>query len=667
MKRSNSLRLSALALMWLVICSEALPFDMFGLAAAVLPSSRSGQVGSPITVYATIANGNEEDATACGIELLSIIAADFSYQTTDPATNTPTGTPDTPVDIAAGGSQSFIITLTPIGEIVPTDVEFRFDCEGFFPAPTETGLNTLFMSASLTPIPDIFARAKTTNNEGIVDLPAASLGTGIFSIATTNAGTVDGDFLVFGETSDLYSSAELRVFLCESDPGTGLCIAPPADTVTTSMPAGSNHTFSAFVQATGDVGHSFRPHSDRVTVSFLDIDDGLVRGQTSVGVRFVPTSVLLASVLPTSRSVQVGDAATARASVVNVSSVDATGCSINPLTSVPAVFSYQTTDPETNAPTGTPDTPVDIAAGELQTFVFSFTPTTAFAPTTILLSFDCDNSGSATIVEGLDIFLLSASSTPVADIIAVATTSTDDGVVYIPGSGASNAFMVSAVNFGVTDTITVSADTGTVTLPLDLTICEWDDGTQSCLSPPASSVTSSIVAGASATPFAVFAAANSDIALDPIRNRIQVNFVDGGGVTRGGSSVAVTTSNDDFSNAAILSEPSGTVAASNVGATSEPGEPAHAGIFGGKSLWWQWTATADAPLSVDTFGSDFDTTLGIYTGVSVDALTEVASNDDSNNSAQSSVTFDAAAGTTYHFAVDGYWGRSGSILLNWGP
>lgn len=667
MKTCNGVRISAFVLMCFAICSEALPSHLSGLAAAVLPGSRSGQVGSPVTVYATIANGSHQDATGCGIELGSIIAADFSYQTTDPSTNTPTGTPDTPVDIAAGGSQSFVIALTPTGEILPTDVKFTFNCDGLFPARTETGLNTLFMSASLTPVPDIFARARTLNNEGIVDLPASSFGTGIFSIAATNAGTVDGEFLVFGEATDLFSSAEFRIFLCESNPGTGLCLAPPADTVTTSMPAGSSRTFSAFVQSTGDVDNFFRPASDRVTVSFLDIGDGLVRGQTSVGVRFVPASVLLASVLPTSRSVQVGDVATARASVVNASPVSATGCSISPLTSVPAVFSYQATDPVTNLPTGTPDTAVDIAAGEVQNFVFSFTPTAAFAATTILLSFDCDNSGSATIVEGLDTFLLSASSTPVADIVAVATTSTDDGIVYVQGPGASNAFMVSAVNFGMTDTITVSADTGAVTLPLDLTICEWNNSTQTCLSPPASSVTSSLVAGAPATPFAVFVTASGDIGLDPIRNRIQVNFDDGGGMIRGGASVAVTTSNDNFSNAATLPSPSGTVAASNVGATSEPGEPVHAGIFGGKSLWWQWTATVDTQLTVDTFGSNFDTTLGIYTGVSVDALTEAGSNDDANNSVQSSVTFDAAAGTTYHFAVDGYAGRSGSILLNWGP
>lgn len=37
------------------------------------------------------------------------MAASLIYQTTDPATNLPTRAPNTPVNIPAGGSQSFVI------------------------------------------------------------------------------------------------------------------------------------------------------------------------------------------------------------------------------------------------------------------------------------------------------------------------------------------------------------------------------------------------------------------------------------------------------------------------------------------------------------------------------------------------------------------------------
>jgi hypothetical protein len=69
---------------------------------------------------------------------------------------------------------------------------------------------------------------------------------------------------------------------------------------------------------------------------------------------------------------------------------------------------------------------------------------------------------------------------------------------------------------------------------------------------------------------------------------------------------------------------------------------------------------------MDTFGSDFDTLLAVYTGATVGGLTETASSDqEPGGLSQSQVTFEAVAGTTYHIAVDGFNGTSGFITLNW--
>jgi len=43
---------------------------------------------------------------------------------------------------------------------------------------------------------------------------------------------------------------------------------------------------------------------------------------------------------------------------------------------------------------------------------------------------------------------------------------------------------------------------------------------------------------------------------------------------------------------------------------------------------WSWTATASGTATISTAGSQFDTTLGVYVGTAVNALTAVASNDD---------------------------------------
>ena len=96
------------------------------LVAAVLPSSRSVQVGTTATAFATIINTSSATATACGLALLTSLPATFSYQTTNPATNQVIGSPNTPVNIAAGAAQSYVFALTPSAPIAPTDVQLSF-------------------------------------------------------------------------------------------------------------------------------------------------------------------------------------------------------------------------------------------------------------------------------------------------------------------------------------------------------------------------------------------------------------------------------------------------------------------------------------------------------------------------------------------------------------
>src|SRR5205085_10037223 len=123
---------------------------------------------------------------------------------------------------------------------------------------------------------------------------------------------------------------------------------------------------------------------------------------------------------------------------------------------------------------------------------------------------------------------------------------------------------------------------------------------------------------------------------------------------------------DMFANSQALSGPTGTATGSNAGATKESGEPNHAGNKGGASVWYRWTATSTASVSIDTSGSGFDTLLAVYTGSAVNALTTVVSNDDvSKKDLTSKVTFTPVAGTTYQVAVDGYGGATGSVTLHW--
>ena len=212
-------------------------------------------------------------------------------------------------------------------------------------------------------------------------------------------------------------------------------------------------------------------------------------------------------------------------------------CSIAPLTSVAASFQYQTTDPATNQVTGSPNMPVNIEAGAAQSFVFAFTPTAPIAPTDVELSFDCVNSSPAPINLGLNTFLLSASSTAVPDIVALAATLSNDGIVTLASTGV---FAVATVNVGASGSITASADTGSASLPVNISLCQTDPATGQCISGIGPTVTTTINANATPT-FGIFVQGNGNVGFNPALNRIFVRFKDGGGVTRGSTSVAIRT------------------------------------------------------------------------------------------------------------------------------
>ncbi len=111
--------------------------------------------------------------------------------------------------------------------------------------------------------------------------------------------------------------------------------------------------------------------------------------------------------------------------------------------------------------------------------------------------------------------------------------------------------------------------------------------------------------------------------------------------------------------------------ANNLNATSEPGEPMHAGVPGGKSVWFQWTPSptllglgSSGVATISTAGSSFDTLLAVYTGTSLSNLTEVVSDDDAGGYYTSLVSFNVTPGTTYLVAIDGAYGASGQIALS---
>ncbi len=132
-----------------------------------------------------------------------------------------------------------------------------------------------------------------------------------------------------------------------------------------------------------------------------------------------------------------------------------------------------------------------------------------------------------------------------------------------------------------------------------------------------------------------------------------------------GSASAAPPSNDNFANAATITDRFGWVDGDNTEATKEPGEPNHAGNPGGASVWSTWTAPSSGRATFSLCYAEFDSLLAVYTGDELTQLQQVAA-DDNGCGDQSYLTFAANAGVTYRIAIDGANGDSGYFELYWG-
>ena len=244
------------------------------VVASLLPSSRSVQVGGTASFFATMANAGSEVLTGCRILAQSPVNADFSFQTTDPATNAVVGAPNATVDIPVGAAQSFVVALTPNAASQPLDVEFAFRCNNADRAATIRGLNTLQFSASTSATADILPVAATTSGDGVARLGGPS-GSAAFATAAVNIGAAATGVVLVPELA----GGGVDLSLCETD-AQGQCLAAPAPTLSVDFDA-TPRTFTVFVSGRGQE-LSLDPANRRVALRFEQ--NGVVRGATSVAV-----------------------------------------------------------------------------------------------------------------------------------------------------------------------------------------------------------------------------------------------------------------------------------------------------------------------------------------------------------------------------------------------
>ena len=99
------------------------------------------------------------------------------------------------------------------------------------------------------------------------------------------------------------------------------------------------------------------------------------------------------------------------------------------------------------------------------------------------------------------------------------------------------------------------------------------------------------------------------------------------------------------------------VLSSNIYATKETGEPAHAGGSSGASVWWRWVAPITGTAVLDLTNGYYWSITAVYTGPDVSHLSVVASNQWHNSGNSSRLRFAAVKNQEYVLALDSYSGQ----------
>jgi len=99
------------------------------------------------------------------------------------------------------------------------------------------------------------------------------------------------------------------------------------------------------------------------------------------------------------------------------------------------------------------------------------------------------------------------------------------------------------------------------------------------------------------------------------------------------------------------------VAGSTIGASVEAGEPEHSpatGNFSSSTVWYAWTAPESALVGVNVSSARADNVIAVYTGITLESLSEVVAADAWPPPLAERAVFEAVAGTEYLIAVDAY-------------
>ncbi len=238
---------------------------------ASLPSGRSVQVGAPASFFASMINIGSNNATGCVLSPNTSIAADFSYQRTNPLDNSLVGNANTPFNINAGEIQTLYFSFTPNLPINTVETALDYYCENSVAAEITAGINTLGLTADNNPVPDVIGL--TT----VVDLQANIGATSLFAVGSANIGATAN---ITVSLDDGGKNLPLDLKICQTD-SSGACNSAIASSFTFDYLNNTAASFAIFAQPIGLIAND--PASNRIFIRFTD-SNGVLRGGTSTAV-----------------------------------------------------------------------------------------------------------------------------------------------------------------------------------------------------------------------------------------------------------------------------------------------------------------------------------------------------------------------------------------------
>lgn len=213
------------------------------IAASVLPPSRHAVAsGDPVTFFAAMVNQGAGDAVNCRIEIAETGPFTYTYRAFDPATSSFTADPKTPVDIAGGATQVFVLGFEFSGTMDRTSFEPAYVCDNGEALPVHAMTN-ITLTASATPQPDVLALASTNGPPGVND----AFGNSVFAVSITNLNGQPGVTVQVEIAADMMDRTfHASLFACEID-ALARCITPGSNALISQLTGRESRSFAIWV------------------------------------------------------------------------------------------------------------------------------------------------------------------------------------------------------------------------------------------------------------------------------------------------------------------------------------------------------------------------------------------------------------------------------------